>query len=82
VLTGPILLAELACLAWEHFHGGVKSHHLFHRSDLPAISNWWGALVLPGLAWFLLGRILSRTVWPPEEPRGSVRLPARMRRTR
>jgi hypothetical protein len=51
-----------ALLAFEHFNGGVVSHHLLHREDLPAISNWWGALVLPLLSWFLTGRIYKRVV--------------------
>jgi hypothetical protein len=59
-LTGLVMLAELAHLAWEHFHGGVTSHHILHRADMPAISNWWGALVLPALTWFLTGRIQRR----------------------
>ena len=45
------LLASLAHLAWEYTHGGVASHHLLARSDLPAVSNWWGLLVLPFLGW-------------------------------
>ena len=51
-----------ALLAFEHYNGGVVSHHLLHREDLPAISNWWGALVLPLLSWFLTGRIYKRVV--------------------
>lgn len=39
-----------ALLAYEHLNSGVVSHHLLQREDLPAISNWWGALVLPLLA--------------------------------
>lgn len=57
------LLASLyiwTLLAFEHMNGGVISHHILHRADLPAISNWWGALVLPVLSWFLLGRIYRR----------------------
>jgi hypothetical protein len=41
----------LAHLAWEFSHGGVRSHHLLNSPDLPAISNWWGLLVLPLLGW-------------------------------
>ncbi|MDQ6769716.1 MAG: hypothetical protein M3Z54_06985 [Gemmatimonadota bacterium] len=59
-LTGLVLLAEGAHLTWEHFHGGVVSHHILHRSDMPAISNWWGVLLLPALTWFLTGRIQKR----------------------
>lgn len=61
-VTGLVLLAELAHLAWEYFHGGVRSHHLLNRADLPAISNAWGALLLPLLAWFLTGRVQRRMV--------------------
>ena len=59
-LSGFVTLAELADLAWEHFHGGVVSHHLLHRRDLPAVSNWWGVLLLPALTWFLIGRVERR----------------------
>ncbi|TGE28213.1 hypothetical protein [Hymenobacter metallicola] len=44
-------------LAWSHTHGGVPSHHFLARPDMPAVSNWWGALLLPGLTWFLLSRV-------------------------
>jgi len=47
-------------LIWQYLHDGVPSHHLLHRADLPAISNWWGGLLLPSLSWFLLGRIGNR----------------------
>ncbi len=59
-VTALVMLAELAHLAWEHFNGGVLSHHILQRADLPAISNWWGTLLLPALTWFLTGRILRR----------------------
>ena len=58
--TALALLAELAHLAWEHFHGGVRSHHILNRADLPAISNAWGMLLLPALTWLLTGRIQRR----------------------
>jgi len=75
-LTALILLAELATLAWEHFHGGVSSHHILNRADLPAISNWWGALLLPVLAWFLFGRIQRRMSVHSGETGAPSRLPA------
>jgi hypothetical protein len=59
-LTVLATLAELAHLTWEHYHGGVLTHHVLHRPDLPAISNWWGALLIPALAFFLSGRIDKR----------------------
>jgi len=55
--TAIVTLAIWAVLAWDHFNGGVPSHHLLANKDLPAISNWWGALLLPLLTWFLLYRI-------------------------
>lgn len=49
----PILLPlvafaiAVAHLAFEHVTGGVRSHHLLNRPDLPAISNWLGLVTLP-----------------------------------
>ena len=63
-ITLLVALAELAHLAWEHLHGGVASHHLLNRADLPAISNAWGALFLPVLAWVLSGPVLRRATTP------------------
>ena len=57
-LAIAVLMALL--LGWQHMHGGVPAHHFLAREDLPAISNWWGLLTLPVLAWFLLGRIDRR----------------------
>ena len=42
-----------ALLAHEHFNGGVRSHHLLDRQDLPALSNGYGLIVLPVLGWLL-----------------------------
>jgi hypothetical protein len=63
-LTVLALLLELAHLGWTQFHGGVPSHHLLNRADLPAISNWWGAVLIPALTWFLVGRIQLRLSQP------------------
>lgn len=60
ILTACALLAELAHLGWEHLHGGVAAHHLLNRADMPAISNWWGLLLVPAITWFLVGRIQRR----------------------
>ena len=54
---GLALLATATHLGWELAHGGVKSHHLLARQDLPAVSNWWGLMILP-----LLGLLASRAV--------------------
>ncbi len=38
-------------LGWQHLDGGVPAHHLLADPALPALSNWWGLLTLPALAW-------------------------------
>ena len=64
-IVALVALAELGHLTWEYSHGGVLSHHLLNQADLPAISNAWGAVFLPALAWFLSGRFLKRATAPP-----------------
>lgn len=49
-------------LLWQQFNGGVPSHSFMARDDMPAISNWWGALTLPLLTWFALGNVGKRLV--------------------
>jgi hypothetical protein len=58
--TAMVAAADWAFLVWQHFHGGVPSHHFFDRADMPAISNWWGGLLLPLMTWFLIGRVQRR----------------------
>ena len=58
--TLAVALFEAAHLGWEYTHGGVVSHHILKRPDLPAISNGWGLILLPALAWFLIGRMQAR----------------------
>jgi hypothetical protein len=53
-LTLFVSLAIWSLLAWRHFHDGVPAHHLFHNPDLPRVSDWIGAVLLPALAWSLL----------------------------
>src|SRR5467141_3234537 len=77
-LTGLVVLAELAHLTWEHFNGGVISHHILHRSDMPAISNWWSLLLLPSLTWFLIGRIEGRIALRPDGKEAGTKLPPRV----
>ena len=60
ILAACGLAAEIAHLGWEYTHGGVPAHHLLNNPDLPAVSNWWGLLVVPLLVWFLVGRIQRR----------------------
>ena len=58
--TGIVTIAIWMLLAWYHFHGGVPSHHILAREDLPEISNGWGGLLLPLVSWFLLYRVHQR----------------------
>ena len=60
--TVIVTIAIWSLLAWNHYHGGVPSHHILAREDLPEISNWWGGLLLPLLTWFLLYRIYQRLI--------------------
>lgn len=58
------LIAEAAHLLWELQQGGIVSHHLLARADLPAVSNAWGLLVLPALAaWAAGGWTARRRPW-------------------
>ncbi len=59
-LVAFVGLWEVAHLIWEQANGGVVSHHFLAMSEMPAISNWWGLLLLPVLAWFLAGSIQKR----------------------
>lgn len=69
-ITVIISLAILSLLGWQHFHGGVPAHHLLNNKDLPLISNWWGALILPVLTWILIGRIYKRFSGQPTSSTG------------
>jgi hypothetical protein len=60
IVTAIVTVAIWLLLAWSHYHGGVPSHHLLARKDLPSVSNWWGGVLLPLLTWFLLYRIRVR----------------------
>jgi hypothetical protein len=63
--TGLVMLIIWSMLIWQYSNAGVPSHHLLHRADLPAISNWWGGLLLPALSWIMLGRIQKRILKQP-----------------
>jgi len=64
-------------LGWELMHGGVVAHHFLARSDMPSISNWWGLILVPTLAWFVAGRVLNRE--SGNEPSDGL-IPAAIRR--
>jgi hypothetical protein len=54
-------------LLWEKFHGGVVTHHVLQRSDLPGISNWWGIVLLPFLCWISFNSIQKRFLQTDKE---------------
>lgn len=54
-------------LLWEKFHGGVVTHHILQRSDLPGISNWWGLALLPFLSWLTFFKMQKRVYQSTEE---------------
>ncbi|MCH6233379.1 hypothetical protein [Cognataquiflexum rubidum] len=58
--SAVVTLGILSLLLWNHFNGGVPSHHILAREDLPEISNWWGAILLPLLTWFLTYQVEKR----------------------
>lgn len=60
LITSVLTISIFGLLLWEYFHGGVPSHHILDREDLPEISNWWSGLLLPILTWLLLNKIVNR----------------------
>jgi hypothetical protein len=54
------LFLSAAHIGWELLDGGIKAHNLLADPDLPAISNVWGLLTLPLLAWLCAGAIQTR----------------------
>ncbi len=60
--TGIVTVGIWSLLVWNHYHGGVPSHHILQRGDLPAISNWWGGILLPLLTLFIAYRIEKRLI--------------------
>lgn len=59
VILGAFIITSLFVL-WEYSNGGVVTHHLLARPDLPGISNWWGLLTIPLLTWLTLTLIQRR----------------------
>lgn len=70
-LAALALMAEALHLGWEALHGGIASHHLLQRADLPGLSNAWGLLLLPALAAWAAGSLhranasTRRAAWIP-----------------
>ncbi|WP_088342356.1 hypothetical protein [Robiginitalea sediminis] len=45
---------------YEYFGGGITTHHLLARADMPGISNAWGILSVTLLSYLVLNRVASR----------------------
>jgi hypothetical protein len=71
--TLSVLVFILLHLGLEYFQGGIRSHHMLNRADLPEISNLWG-LLLPLLAWFLLGTLAKRLAYTQDAHAGKKAL--------
>lgn len=54
LIVGIVAVAIWSLLLWNYTHGGVPSHHILNKKDLPEISNWWGGLLLPFFTWFMV----------------------------
>lgn len=73
IITVSISILIIGLLFWTHFNGGVPSHHILQQKELPAISNWWGGILLPILSWILLGKIKNRIEQQPSPDRQQYR---------
>lgn len=59
ITLGAFVLTFIFIL-WEYFNGGVVSHNLLAREDLPSFSNWLGLLTVPLLTWIVIVLIERR----------------------
>lgn len=62
LITLVVTLLVWGHVLWDHFHGGIPTHYLFHNENMPGIPNWVGAIILPFFTWFLLQRINKRMI--------------------
>lgn len=58
--TLAVFILTSMFILWEFMNGGVISHNLLAREDLPEISNWWGLLTVPLLFWITVSLIDRR----------------------
>lgn len=78
LITGLVSLAIWSLLAWFYFNGGVPSHHILAREDLPEVSNWWGGILLPILTWFVLLRVQKRENLPKVNSSNFLQIPQKI----
>ncbi len=62
IITIIIIVFVLSLLLLEHLQGGIVSHHLLARKDMPKMSNWWGVLIVPLMTWILLSLIQKNQI--------------------
>jgi hypothetical protein len=66
IIFTSVVTAAIGALLWySYLHGGVPSHHILNKKELPAISNWWGGLLVPLVTWGLLSGIMLRLAKNP-----------------
>ena len=53
--TLAVMVFVILHLTVELLSGGVVVHYPLMDENMPPLSNWWGLLVLPGLAWIAYG---------------------------
>ena len=70
LLTSLVVGYIFVQLIWQHLTSGVPKHYVLNDPSLPAISNWWGLIILPIFTWFLTtfltkqyGDVYPRKVW-------------------
>ncbi|MFC1565699.1 hypothetical protein ACFL4B_01990 [Candidatus Neomarinimicrobiota bacterium] len=73
--TGIVAVGIWSLLLWDNYHDGVPSHHILQQEDLPAISNWWGGILLPILTLFLTHRIQKRFVSKSDDSSNQLAFP-------
>lgn len=58
--TSVVFVVLFALLLWQHFNGGIPSHHFLARKSMPLVSNAWGGVVIPLFTWLMLWLINRR----------------------
>lgn len=64
LITTVLILLVWGHVIWDYFHGGIPTHYILHNENMPGIPNWWGAIIFPFFAYFMLYRIHKRLDQP------------------
>jgi hypothetical protein len=65
VVVAIISISIWVLLLWQYFHEGIPSHSFLARKDMPSISNAWGAIVLPLIAYLTMNQVEKRGTYLP-----------------